>query len=84
MKWLTIEQPLTSAVIQRLTKDIVQLNKSPIDGIKVQEVTDVSQITAIIEGPKDTPFENGHFVVRLHFGDEYPQKPPEGFSCNLQ
>lgn len=31
---------------------------------------------ATIDGPKNTPYEGGEFIVFVIFGDEYPQKPP--------
>ena len=54
------------------------LSKKPIEGITVEEVTDVTKVTAIIEGPVETPFEKGLFYVTLELGEEYPQKPPKG------
>lgn len=31
---------------------------------------------ALIQGPSDTPYENGIFVARLNFPSDYPLNPP--------
>lgn len=69
---------LSSKVVQSLTKEIHQLNKEPLDGISLQEVSDFSKISAIIEGPVETPFESSQFVITLDLSSEFPDKPPTG------
>jgi ubiquitin-conjugating enzyme E2 S len=64
--------------VQKVTKELMSLHKKPLEGITVDEVTDVSKITASIEGPIETPFENGVFHVILELGDDFPNKPPTG------
>lgn len=50
------------------------------EGIRVViDEDDLTNIKAIIDGPEQTPYENGSFMIRLKFGAEYPQAPPKGF-----
>lgn len=37
-----------------------------------------------IVGPKDTPYEDGKFKLKINFTDEYPFKPPSiKFNCKI-
>ncbi|KAL3318516.1 Ubiquitin-conjugating enzyme E2 A [Cichlidogyrus casuarinus] len=46
--------------------------------------TNIMIWNAIIFGPKETPFEDGIFRLRLEFSEEYPNKPPRvQFKCNI-
>jgi ubiquitin-conjugating enzyme E2 S len=70
---------LTPKVIQRISKEITDLHKTPIDGIDVnQEIDDLSEISAVIHGPTSTPYEGGQFTIKLVFCEEFPAKPPKG------
>jgi len=40
---------------------------------------DISEVEALITGPKDTPFEDGVFRVKLKMGADFPQAPPKGY-----
>lgn len=71
---------LSSKVVQSLTKEIQQLNKEPLDGINLLEVSDISKISASIEGPVETPFEGAQFIITLELSSEFPEKPPVGKS----
>lgn len=57
---------LSATVLRRLTKELVDLQSSPCEGIRVQlnehELTDVQ---AEIDGPTGTPFEGGLFRIKL-------------------
>ncbi|KAJ2953059.1 hypothetical protein O0L34_g7452 [Tuta absoluta] len=58
-------------------REVRRLAASPPPGIKllVQD-DDLSQLTAIITGPSDTPYFGGAFRVRLSLDGGYPGKPP--------
>lgn len=76
-------------VMSKLMKDIRNLTKKPLEDIEIclddsiygGGLSDDSfkSIDAIILGPKDTPFENGKFLVRLEFGNDFPNSPPKGY-----
>ncbi|KAG2393247.1 hypothetical protein C9374_009824 [Naegleria lovaniensis] len=74
--------------IQRISKEIMDLQKNKIDGIEiltydpvrnVDLLSDLSEIYACIDGPQGTPFESGKFVVKLVMDQEFPSKPPKGY-----
>lgn len=60
----------------RLTRELAKLNKENVDGVEIIPTKDICHWNAIIDGPKDTPFENGKFNMELKFSDNYPVKPP--------
>ncbi|CAB1344876.1 unnamed protein product, partial [Coregonus sp. 'balchen'] len=37
----------------------------------------------LMQGPPDTPYENGAFELYCQFGAEYPVKPPLVYHCNV-
>ena len=39
--------------------------------------TDKDSVTVIVDGPRETPYEDGRFRLRLHFPDSYPFVPPQ-------
>jgi ubiquitin-conjugating enzyme E2 A len=60
----------------RLTRELAKLNKENVDGVEILATDDIYNWKAIIDGPKDTPFEDGKFNLELKFNDDYPVKPP--------
>mmetsp|Transcript_10135 Transcript_10135/g.37724 ORF Transcript_10135/g.37724 Transcript_10135/m.37724 type:complete len:267 (-) Transcript_10135:2355-3155(-) len=70
---------ITSQAIQKISRDILQLRKDPIDGIEIVDPDSLSELKAIIHAPNSTPYENGQFVIRLQFGMEFPQAPPKAY-----
>lgn len=61
----------------RLTKELKKYNtEDKIDGIIIENTDDIYIWNAQIKGPKETPYENGIFPLRLTFNDDYPVKPP--------
>ena len=74
--------------LQRVTKEIFDLQKNKIDGIEiltydpvrnVDLLSDLSEIYASIDGPQGTPFEGGKFTIKLVLDHEFPNKPPKGY-----
>jgi ubiquitin-conjugating enzyme E2 S len=64
----------------RVAKEMRKLSSEPLDGIKVAlNEEDVTDITAEITGPEQTPFEGGVFKVKLMLPGDYPHAPPKGF-----
>lgn len=70
---------LSSQAVQKISKDLLQLRKNPIDGIEILDPDSLTEIHAIIHAPNSTPFEDGQFLIQLQFGSEFPQSPPKGF-----
>jgi len=67
-------------VIMSVAKELRKLSQEPLDGIKiVMNEEDVTDITADITGPDQTPFEAGVFKVKLVLPADYPQAPPKGY-----
>ena len=64
---------------KRLLSESKQLLKNP-PPLIIAGPTSLSNIfhwTAIIQGPDDTPFENGVFEASLEFPPDYPLSPPK-------
>lgn len=70
---------LAPSVIKQLTRELLDLQEKPCDGIRVtlneQDVTDVQ---AELDGPAGTPFEGGVFRLKLCIGSEFPNVAPKG------
>ena len=73
-----------------LHKEVRDVMDQSIDGIKlIMNDTNYSIIEvyfafllifeAVIDGPKDTPFDGGRFKVKLVFPMNYPTEPPKGY-----
>ena len=60
----------------RLTRELAKLNQENVDGVEILATKDIYNWKATIDGPKDTPFEEGKFDIELKFNDDYPVKPP--------
>jgi len=79
---------LPPSTLQRITKEVFDLQKNKIEGIEiltydpvrnVDLMSDLSEIYACIEGPQGTPFEAGKFIIKLVLDQEFPSKPPKGY-----
>lgn len=70
---------LSSTVVKRLTKELVDLQTSPCEGIRVAlNEHNVGDVQAEVDGPTGTPFEGGLFRVRLTIPADFPSAPPKG------
>ena len=58
--------------------DFNSIRKDPLEGIYVefQDENDPFEWTVYMEGPKDSPYEEGIFKLSLKFPDSYPSNPP--------
>jgi ubiquitin-conjugating enzyme E2 S len=60
--------------------EIKKLQRAELGGITLKLNTDdISGIQAIIEGPENTPFEGGEFLIKLEVDNDFPQKAPNGY-----
>ncbi|XP_049866611.1 ubiquitin-conjugating enzyme E2 S [Pectinophora gossypiella] len=60
-----------------IAREVRRLAARPPSGVKLLlQDDDLSQLTALIAGPADTPYAGGSFRVRLALGGGYPARPP--------
>ncbi|KAJ1789315.1 ubiquitin-conjugating enzyme E2 S [Coemansia sp. RSA 2399] len=72
-------QRLGGGTLRRLVSELSKLQSSPPEGISVSVNEDViTDIEATIDGPKDTPYEGGKFLIRLTIDENFPDTPPKG------
>ena len=67
---------MSSILIKRLTKELNNINKEPIEGFTLDDSSNIMIWKGTLDGPKDTPYENGKFKIQITFTAEYPIKPP--------
>ena len=67
--------------MRALQKEIKNLIKRPPAGVMFvpNETDSISEVTAELMGPDDTPYAGGRFMVKLVLGRDYPQAPPKGY-----
>eukprot|EP00045_Choanoeca_perplexa_P000399 m.14372 g.14372 ORF g.14372 m.14372 type:complete len:197 (+) comp10266_c0_seq1:112-702(+) len=67
-------------VIKRVAKELAKLSDKGLEGITIHiNEEDLTDIQATIVGPAGTPFEGGHFRMKLVLSPEFPQAPPKGY-----
>ncbi|XP_033238881.1 ubiquitin-conjugating enzyme E2-17 kDa-like isoform X4 [Drosophila pseudoobscura] len=81
----------TKLGLRRLRIELARMTSNPTDGCTVELVDDcIYDWKAVILGPLGTPYEGGHFKLRLHFPQLYPARPPflmfltEVYHCNIR
>jgi ubiquitin-protein ligase len=69
----------SSMTLKRLQREYKEMQKSNNDMCKASPTneTDLYHWTAVIFGPKETPFENGIFKLNISFPSNYPISPPD-------
>lgn len=71
---------LPPQVIKRVARELQQLQEQACEGIRVHiNEQHLSDIQADVEGPVDTPYENGLFRLRLVLPSDFPNCAPKGF-----
>ncbi|PWN45547.1 putative UBC5-E2 ubiquitin-conjugating enzyme [Ceraceosorus guamensis] len=62
---------------KRLTKELADLQATPLDGIEViPNEANIYKWTAKVAGPAASPYAGGTFLIELEFPVEYPFKSP--------
>ena len=59
----------------RKEKDVHKLLVSEFD-VKLANDNDTNELYVIFTGPKDSPYEGGHWNVKVDLPDQYPFKSP--------
>lgn len=68
---------MTSVYLNRLRKELKEIKKNPIENLRASPKEDnILEWHYVIEGAKDTPYENGFYHGMIIFPKEYPYKPP--------
>ena len=74
---------MSSICNKRIMRDIMSLQKNPIDGISIYVNPDnCKNVIAMIVGSCDTPYEDGMFFFSVDFPDQYPFVPPKVLFLN--
>lgn len=71
---------LPSITVKRLISDVKYLLENPLDSEKIFYYHDEENILvgyALIIGPKNTPYENGNYLFKFNFPNNYPFSPPK-------
>jgi len=69
---------MASTALTRIKKEYTEVQKSKDAGVGADIVgDDFSHWKGTLEGPKGSPYENGHFVVDIQIPKNYPFVPPK-------
>jgi ubiquitin-protein ligase len=75
---------ISKDAMKRIISDVKDLRKNPLTehGIYYEhDDTDILKGTALIIGPRDTPYENGFYLFKIAFPSDYPHAPPVVTFC---
>jgi ubiquitin-conjugating enzyme E2 Z len=63
--------------IKRIISDIIEFREDPPENIHIEiDKTDITNIKALIIGPKGTPYEDGYFFFTIKMPHNYPDSSP--------
>lgn len=68
------------STVMRLLQDVKDIIKNPLESQGIyykHNEEDMLKGTALIVGPKDTPYENGFYFFQFDFPTDYPNSPPK-------
>eukprot|EP00884_Botryococcus_braunii_P000271 jgi/Botrbrau1/10244/Bobra.0140s0002.2 len=62
----------------RVQKELKEIERDKQSGVTIQiKGNSLSRLTGTVQGPRDTPYENGFFLVDIQLEDQYPFVPPK-------
>ncbi len=62
---------------KRIQKEFDELTKTPPDGVVVTADNIFNSWKIHLQGPANTPYADGTFLIEITFPDNYPFKPPK-------
>jgi ubiquitin-conjugating enzyme E2 A len=65
-----------SFAINRLTKELHKLKNEPVEGFVLTDTENMMCWKGILNGPNDTPYQEGKFKIQFTFDEDYPKCPP--------
>ncbi len=69
---------MAEKIYKRLSRELEDITKNPILGAEIKVIgDDITKWHVIIDGPPDSPYAGGKFVISIDFSsDNYPFKCP--------
>eukprot|EP00435_Cladocopium_sp_Y103_P041847 s1134_g11.t1 len=76
-KMIRQNENISPKVFNLLARQLTALQQEKLDGVQfVPNHEDPMDVQAIVEGPTQTPYEGGSYVVKIVIGAEFPLQPP--------
>ena len=68
-----------SQALKRIQKELIEFNKEEPEGFTAgpEDDSDMFKWDASIQGPEESPYEEGTFNLKIEFPKDYPFKPPK-------
>ncbi|XP_064400374.1 ubiquitin-conjugating enzyme E2 N [Halichondria panicea] len=67
-----------AGIPRRILKETQRLTAEPVPGIEaIPDESNARYFHVSVDGPEDSPFENGKFRLELFLPEEYPMAPPK-------
>lgn len=69
---------MSTGSTKRISKELDDIAKNPIDWLTtlIVNTNNKYEWKATIEGPTDTPYSGGNFILNIVFPEDYPFSPP--------
>ncbi|PVG00217.1 UBC-like protein [Serendipita vermifera] len=62
---------------RRITKELAELNRNPVEGVTITvDESDMHIWNIVMAGPANSPYKGGSFKVKVVFPETYPFKAP--------